>query len=62
MFLVDANGNMFYLDIKQFKYVEFKEAEWFFIRGIKHVTVDKQIILTPSGNVIRMPDIFHKDY
>lgn len=62
MFLVDANENIFYLDIKQFKYFQLKEAEWFYIRGIKHITIDKQIILTPSGNVIRMPEIFNNDY
>jgi hypothetical protein len=39
-----------------------KEDEWVYLRGIKQINVDKQILFGETGRVIGLPRLFAEEY
>jgi hypothetical protein len=60
LFLVDANRNNFYLDLKPYINILFMENSWVYLRGIKFVHTDKQITFIDTGRVIQLPHMFNE--
>jgi hypothetical protein len=60
--LEDENKNPFYIDIRPFSFLFVKEGEWLYLRGIKQINLDKQIVFSETGRFIALPPFFSEDY
>lgn len=58
LFLTDSNRNSFYVDLKPLTPLIFTKDEWIYLRGVKQINIDKQIIFTEAGRVIQLPQMF----